>query len=78
MCSRHEFCFGYDNPVASMSQSEMIRRSLNQATKPGVSDFIPGSTPLYISTTNGHVEVTKLLLENGADVNTWGERFVTP
>jgi ankyrin repeat protein len=34
-----------------------------------VKDDVYGSTPLHYAAYNGHVEIARLLLQNGADVN---------
>jgi ankyrin repeat protein len=36
-----------------------------------------GQSPLHLATDKGHLEVCKLLLDNGADINKWDMVSVT-
>jgi hypothetical protein len=43
-----------------------------------VKDDVSGHTPLHYATNNGHIEITRLLLENGAEVNAKSNSGCTP
>ena len=51
--------------------TEAVKRLLVEATKADVNtnDFMFGNTPLRYAAREGHIEIVKLLLEAGADVN---------
>ena len=57
---------------------EMAQQLLEKATGMAVNDVYEGMTSLHVAAAHGHVEVCKLLLKQGADLNTKDENGLTP
>lgn len=57
----------------------MIQHVVNQRlTTRDVFDFAPGTTPLHISASEGHIDVAEVLLEHGAVVDVMDEAYDAP
>lgn len=82
---RQRFCFDAPSPCRNadrVSQSDMdamTRYVLNQrVTARDTFELAPGWTPLHVSTAQGHDDVTRFLLQQGADVHVQDDAYDTP
>jgi ankyrin repeat protein len=61
--------------AAQDGEVERVSQLLNDGYQPDLFDDI-GKTPLHYAAASGHLEVMRLLLERGADVNAHDERWI--